>query len=1103
MSSVIFDSMEQILDRFDEAWGSPTPPRIEDYLAACNPDHRLALLIELVRIDLERRLAAGERLRLEEAYLRRFPELCADPSAIVTLVKHEFALRRRKEPGLKPEEYLERFPQCQTELLAQMPTLDEDRDDLRQQQEAEVTLPAAEPTDLDLRSYELIEALGKGGMGEVYRCCDPALGRDLAIKVMNVDLLGHPEVERRFVREARVTGSLQHPGIVPVHNLGRLSDGRLHYTMRLVRGRTFAAILKEEAGKPERLPYLLTIFEKICQAVAYTHSKRVIHRDLKPLNVMVGRFGEVQVMDWGLAKLLTAADQPAAAEQPPDHSGTRIHTEEEDTPPELTRMGRQMGTPAYMPPEQALGEWDMVDERADVFALGSILCEMLTGQPAYSGTDSKEVYRRAKRGDVAEALERLQQCGADAALTALCRECLSPQREDRPRDAAAVANRVAEHQADVQARLHRAELERAAAVVKAQGERQRRRWILAASLFLLAGVVGATWQAERAIKAEGRARESEGWALEAAQAELSAKRQAEQAAESERRAKELAQNRLRGIEKVNDVLTSFSRELDPRSYGNAGLRLRQQLSQHLARLAAELDKTSVGDPVGVARLIATVGGSLRHLNQAELALKILPKALKTLEEQLGPDHPDTLMARHNLYSAYLYVNRQDEAIPQLEKNLELRKSKLGLHHPDTLLSANNLATAYAQAGRIDDSIRLNEQTLKLQETKLGVDHPHTFKTRHNLAAGYLQTGRKADVIRLLEPYLDKLEAKLGDDDEYIVGYRMLLASACQQTGRIGDAIRLSERNVNWSEIKLGPDDTQTLLTRERLASAYGKAGRTAEAIRQHELNLKVREDNLGADNTRTVYWRNNLADAYLSAGRTAEAIRLYEQNLKLEEANPSLDDFYTLSTQAGLGMGYRQAGRLKDAIAVLEKALDRGRKRSGGLPNAISWLPGVLAETYEQAGQFAKAEAISRDFLEQARQRFGSEDPRTAGQMAALGSNLLRQHKYSDAEPLLRECLKVREAKQPDDWATFNTRSLLGGVLLGQKRYAEAEPLLLQGYEGMKAREAKIPPQGKVRLTEALERLVQLYEAMNKKDEAAKYRKLLEERNAALKKPKS
>jgi serine/threonine protein kinase len=160
----------------------------------------------------------------------------------------------------------------------------------------------------DLAGHALFERLGVGGMGEVYRCSDDALGRDLAIKVLKTELCGDAAGEGRFLREARLTGSLQHPGIVPVHHLGRLADGRPCYTMKLVRGRTLADLLRQETDEPERLPRLLAIVEKVCQAVAFAHSKGVLHRDLKPANVMVGEFGEGQVMDWGLAKQLSAAE---------------------------------------------------------------------------------------------------------------------------------------------------------------------------------------------------------------------------------------------------------------------------------------------------------------------------------------------------------------------------------------------------------------------------------------------------------------------------------------------------------------------------------------------------------------------------------------------------------------------------------------------------------------------------------------------------------------------------------------------------------------------------------------------------------------------------
>ena len=167
--------------------------------------------------------------------------------------------------------------------------------------------------------YLLFGEIARGGMGAVLKGRDPDLGRDLAVKVL---LEGHrdkPELVRRFVEEAQIGGQLQHPGIVPVYELGTFADSRPYFTMKLVKGRTLAQLLKERGGPEDDLPRFLGIFEQVCQTVAYAHARGVIHRDLKPTNVMVGSFGEVQVMDWGLAKVLKEggiADEPAAPEEP-------------------------------------------------------------------------------------------------------------------------------------------------------------------------------------------------------------------------------------------------------------------------------------------------------------------------------------------------------------------------------------------------------------------------------------------------------------------------------------------------------------------------------------------------------------------------------------------------------------------------------------------------------------------------------------------------------------------------------------------------------------------------------------------------------------------
>jgi tetratricopeptide (TPR) repeat protein len=363
------------------------------------------------------------------------------------------------------------------------------------------TMPAP-----DAAGHAMFERLGVGGMGEVYRCGDDALHRDLAIKILKAELYGNADAEQRFLREARLTGSLQHPGVVPVHHLGRLADGRPCYTMKLVRGRTLADLLRDEPHGPERLPRLLAIVEKACQAVACAHSKGVIHRDLKPGNVMAGEFGEVQVMDWGLAKELARVEPTVSPGEATEDVETVGRSEEAAG---LSRAGVALGTPSYMPPEQAAGDWDIVDERADVFALGAVLCQVLTGRPPYRGADRDDLLRRARRGDLAEALGRLEKCGADAALVNLCRDCLTAEREGRPRHAGVVAERLASYQAEVRERLRRAELERARAEVQATEQRKRRRLQAAlalAALLLLSGGAAVWWKEHRRqVEAEQRA----------------------------------------------------------------------------------------------------------------------------------------------------------------------------------------------------------------------------------------------------------------------------------------------------------------------------------------------------------------------------------------------------------------------------------------------------------------------------------------------------------------------------------------------------------------------------------------------------------------------
>jgi len=364
-------------------------------------------------------------------------------------------------------------------------------------------------------NYQLLGEIARGGMGVILKGHDTDLGRDVAVKVLDQELAKRPAVVQRFVEEAQIGGQLQHPGIVPVYELGLMAGDVPYFTMKLVKGRTLAALLLLRKDSAEDRGRLLAIFESVCQTMAYAHSKGVLHRDLKPANVMVGAFGEVQVVDWGLAKVLRrggVADEKRAKESL--HTIIETVRSGPGSSGSDSMVGSVMGTPAYMAPEQAQGEVDSLDERADVFSLGAILCEILTGRPPYEEIEGESILSQAAFAKLGRARTRIETCGADSALVQLCLECLTPAKGVRPASAAAVAKAVHAYLTSTEERAQKAELAAAEARVKAAEERRARRLTLALAgtiVLALALTGGGFWWAakERARRAEETAKRAE------------------------------------------------------------------------------------------------------------------------------------------------------------------------------------------------------------------------------------------------------------------------------------------------------------------------------------------------------------------------------------------------------------------------------------------------------------------------------------------------------------------------------------------------------------------------------------------------------------------
>jgi eukaryotic-like serine/threonine-protein kinase len=409
-----------------------------------------------------------------------------------------------------------------------------------------LSLRGSVPSEHGTERYEFRGELARGGMGIVHHGRDNDLGRNVALKVLHEKHLQNAELVQRFVEEAQIGGQLQHPGIVPVYELGLQAGGQPYFAMKLVKGETLGERLAGRSDTSVDRRTLLAVFRDVCRTMAYAHAHGVIHRDLKPANVMIGGFGEVQVVDWGFAKVLARREQ---REQDGDHHEdqkrgaerveTMISTVRSADDSSASVAGSVMGTPAYMSPEQALGQVDELDARSDVFGLGAILCEILTGSPPYTG-DVARVGMAAAKADLDAAHAALATCNADARLTDLCLAALQPLPKDRPADAEHLAGEVAAWLAEAEGRAHRARVVKIEAEAEAEEQlRARRQTMLVAggvvlvvaiavALFLFVSFDAAARENERraaidtALQDAARHRAAGAWSEAVVAAELAA-----------------------------------------------------------------------------------------------------------------------------------------------------------------------------------------------------------------------------------------------------------------------------------------------------------------------------------------------------------------------------------------------------------------------------------------------------------------------------------------------------------------------------------------------------------------------------------------------------
>ncbi len=784
--------------------------------------------------------------------------------------------------------------------------------------------PVAPPIAIAGRN-QLVGEIGRGGMGAVHKGRDPDLDRDVAVKVLLEEHRGELELVRRFLDEARINGQLQHPGVVPVYELGQISDGRPFFTMKLVKGRTLADFLASRAAPTAELPRFLGIFEQVCQTVAYAHARRVIHRDLKPSNIMVGSFGEVQVMDWGLAKVLGCGEDKVEEKTPPTQEATVIRVARMRAAGEQTQAGSMLGTPAYMAPEQARGEIERIDERADVFGLGAILCAILTGQPPYVGPDVLHVRAKALDGAVEECFARLDNCGADAELVQLCKDCLAPRPEDRPRDASVVALCVADYEASVRERLQQAELERAAAQVKAAEERKRRRLTLALAttglgLVLVAAGSGLWVQRQQAQRQAERQAEAARQEEELRQAVASALEKAAGLQQQGRWAAaravlDQARERLgdTGPEPLVVQIEQARRDLDLVDQLEA-IRLRKAtvVEGLLDYRSADRDYAAVFRAAGLGE-----GG-----DAAEVAALIRRSAIR---EQLIAALDDWAEVRGDTKRRAWVLEVARRADPDVwrdrfrdpevwQDRATLERLARELLENEDLLTRQSPQLLAALAGALKETKADVLPLLAAARAR----YPNDFWLNFELGYGLVEAKRPEEAIGY---YRVALAVRPG-----IAVVHNNLGVALRDRGQLDEAIREFRAAIAL--------DPKYAVPRNGLAVALREKGQLDEAIREYRAAIAL--------DPKDATPHNNLGNALRSKRQLEEAIREYRAAIALDSKYASPHD--------GLGSALKAKGQLEEAIREYRTAITLDPKFAWPHHNlgVIWWEKGQLDEAIRE-----------------------------------------------------------------------------------------------------------------------------------------------------------
>ncbi len=657
-----------------------------------------------------------------------------------------------------------------------------------------------------LGDFRILREAGRGGMGVVYEAMQISLGRRVALKVLPFAATMDSRRLQRFQNEARAAAGLHHTNIVPVYFVGS-ERGVHYYAMQFIEGRDLASViaqLRDQGGRkvpqqeavltvdaadgeeiapatvaaadtrpiaglstdsPKRsVEHFRTVARlgiQAAEALDHAHQMGIVHRDVKPANLLVDDSGRLWVTDFGLAQM------------------------QSDT--NLTMTGDLVGTLRYMSPEQALAKRVVVDHRTDVYSLGATLYELLTLEPAFDGRNRQELLRQI----AFEEPQRLRRL--NRAVPVELEIIVAKALEKNPADRYATAQELADD-------LQRFLLDKPIQSRRPSLVRRARKWMLrnqamvwsaaVAVVVVVAALVAATvvssWQAVRAGEAQRRAEVDRD---RAKAAERQAKMDQDRANAAERRAAtEAAIARA-----VNDFLRGdLLGQVDsaPEISQEPGEDTYLTVKEALDRAAARIGQRFQDQPLVESAIRTTIGEAYISLSEHELAVPHLERAVTLRKAQVGPDSPDALRSMRALAEAYRRVSRYADSLALQQQILDNRMAQFGPDHPETLASVGDLARAYRSAGQWDTSVRLYEPLLGKYRTIHGPTHPATLDLMHFLAMTYGFSGRYTESMALYEKLLEHHRSTLGPEESPPVWPMVTYAQVCQLAGKFDQADRL-------------------------------------------------------------------------------------------------------------------------------------------------------------------------------------------------------------------------------------------------------------------------------------------------------------------------